>query len=248
MASHPIFEFMAELSDYRPKIWRRFQVSSDFSLARLAYVVMTMFEMQASHLFAVEVFKRKNLTRFLEKDYSKAEVSKVLSRNPVEEAVRYEIIGDDFDYPGHEPTDPVGVKLKDAVGRVGDELCVEYDFGDGWRVLLTIEDVFEDKDLPGKELPRVLAGEGFGIIEDCGGPDGLKQLARSFSRKKGAEYQENREWLGVDDLDLSAFDLEDMNFRVKKIPRIYADIYERDLPPTKASMDLLMRKYKDKVK
>lgn len=68
------------------------------------------------------------------------------------------------------------------------------------------------------------------IIEDCGGPDGLKQLTRSFSRKKGAEYQENREWLGVDDLDLSAFDLEDMNFRVKKIPRIYADIYERDLP------------------
>lgn len=248
MASHPIFEFMAELSDYRPKIWRRFQVSSDFSLARLAYVVMTMFEMQASHLFAVEVFKRKNLTRFLEKDFPESVVSEMLSRHEVEEAVRYEIIGDDYDYPGREPLDPVRVKLKQAIGQVGDELCVDYDFGDGWRVLLTIEDVFEDKDLPGKELPRVLAGEGFGIIEDCGGPGGLKQLARSFSRKKGTEYRENREWLGVDDLDLSTFDLDDMNFRVKKIPRIYADIYERDLPPTKASMDLLLRKYKDKGK
>lgn len=79
-------------------------------------------------------------------------------------------------------------------------------------------------------------------------PGGSKQPARFFSSKKGAEYQENREWLGVDDLDLSTFDLDDMNFRVKKIPRIYADIYERDLPPTKASMDLLLRKYKDKVK
>jgi len=99
-ASHPIFEFMAELSDYRPKIWRRFHVSSDISLVRLAYSVMAMFEMEASHLFAVEVFERKNLTRFPEKDYPKAEVSKVLSRNPVEEVVRYEIIGDDYDYPG----------------------------------------------------------------------------------------------------------------------------------------------------
>lgn len=248
MATHPIIQFKAELSDYKPKIWRRFQVSSDISLARLAYIVMAMFEMQASHLFAVEVFERKNLMRDLKEDFPESIVSEMLSKHSVDEVVRYEIIGDDYDYPGGEPLDPVGMKLKHAVGRVGDELCVEYDFGDGWRVQLTVEDVFEDKDLPGKELPRVLAGEGFGIIEDCGGPGGLKQLARSFSSKKGAEYQENREWLGVDDLDLSTFDVEDMNFRIKKIPRIYADIYERDLPPTKASMDLLMRKYKVKEK
>ena len=86
----------------------------------------------------------------------------------------------------------------------------------------------------------------FGIVEDCGGPDGLKQLARSFAKKKVAEYEQNREWLGMDDLNLEAFDLEDMNFRVKKIPRIYADMYEWGLPPTKASENLLARKYKEK--
>jgi len=79
-----------------------------------------------------------------------------------------------------------------------------------------LESVFEDKSLPGKELPRILEGEGFGIVEDCGGPDGLAHLAEVFKKKTGEEYKALSEWLGQKDLDLSAFDLNDMNFRLKK--------------------------------
>ena len=35
MASKPIYQFYAELEDYEPKIWRRFQVMSDITVARL---------------------------------------------------------------------------------------------------------------------------------------------------------------------------------------------------------------------
>ena len=52
------------------------------------------------------------------------------------------------------------------------------------------------------------------------------------------------DWLGRIDLDLLAFDIDDMNFRLKKIPRIYSDVYEHGLEPTKRSLDLLERKYK----
>jgi hypothetical protein len=246
MASHPIYQFKAELSDYKPLIWRRFQVSNDISLARLAYIVLTMFEMEANHLFAVEVYARRNMLRVLKEEVPGRREEDLLAYCPLNEIIRYEIAVMENDNPDYETFDPVGEKLRYAVSHTGDELSVEYDFGDGWRVLLKLEEVFEDKELPGKELPRVLAGEGFGIIEDCGGPDGLKQLARSFAKKKGADYEENREWLGVDNLNLEAFDLEDMNFRVKKIPRIYADLYEYGLPPTKASENLLARKYKQK--
>ena len=48
----------------------------------------------------------------------------------------------------------------------------------------------------------------------------------------------------MSDLNLSLFDMDDMNYRLKKIPRIYADAYEYGLELTKQSMDLLMRKYK----
>jgi hypothetical protein len=48
MASQPIYQFYAELDDYSPKIWRRFQVMNNITMARLGYIVMTIFEMQAS--------------------------------------------------------------------------------------------------------------------------------------------------------------------------------------------------------
>jgi hypothetical protein len=57
--------------------------------------------------------------------------------------------------------------------------------------------VVQDDALPGKLLPRVLEGEGFGIIEDCGGVSGLERLAKAFQKKKGREYQELSEWLGI---------------------------------------------------
>ena len=43
---------------------------------------------------------------------------------------------------------------------------------------------------------------------------------------------------------MTTFDVDDMNFRLKKVPRIYADAYEFGLEPTKQSLNLLMRKYK----
>lgn len=66
----------------------------------------------------------------------------------------------------------------------------EYDFGDGWEIMIVLEKIIDtDSDISGKDLPRVLEGEGYGIIEDCGGSEGL---------------------------DLGIFDLDDMNFRLKK--------------------------------
>lgn len=38
----------AELQDYKPK---RFQVTNDITMARLAYILMTLFEMHGSHLY-----------------------------------------------------------------------------------------------------------------------------------------------------------------------------------------------------
>ena len=50
VASQPIYQFYAELKDYKPLIWRRFQVAGNITLAQLGYVTMTLFEMKGSHL------------------------------------------------------------------------------------------------------------------------------------------------------------------------------------------------------
>ena len=61
--------------------------------------------------------------------------------------------------------------------------------------------------------------------------------------KKGDEYENYSNWLGVEELDLDTFDIDDMNFRLKKVPRIYADCYEYELEPTKQSIKILQREY-----
>lgn len=47
MATHPIYQLYVELEDYKPKIWRRVQVQNNITMAKLGYIIMTLFEMQA---------------------------------------------------------------------------------------------------------------------------------------------------------------------------------------------------------
>jgi hypothetical protein len=144
---------------------------------------------------------------------------------------------------GRTLIDARDMKLSRCTGTPGRQFCLNYDFGDNWLVTLTLEKVIVDKKLPGRELPRVLEGEVYGIVEDCGGTTGLEELAKAFKAKRGPRYRELRDWLGVNDFDMTAFDLDDMNFRLKKLPRIYAEIYEKCLEQTRRSVDLLERKY-----
>lgn len=218
---------------------------NNITMAKLGYIVMTMFEMQASHLFCFDVPVDANLYRYMRKHFSDEDIRKVVPFKDRSEVKRFEIQNElTEDIEDEKALNAAAEKLQRIISYIGDELTLSYDYGDGWQVKLVLEQIIEDKELSGKELPRVLAGEGYGIIEDCGGPGGLEQLAKAFKKKKGSQYKEYCEWLGVEDLDLSSFNLDDMNYRLKKVPRIYADAYEYGLEPTKQSMALLLRKYK----
>lgn len=254
MASHPIYQFYAELDDYKPKIWRRFQVTDNITVARLGYIIQVLFEMTASHLMAFEVPKDENFRAYMRAKHPDMDTDNfmsIFSAGDKEAIWRYEIIDEDYEeYPDPHrivhTEEASTTSLRHAVSHEGEKMSFNYDFGDDWWVSLKLEKVFEDKALPGKELPRVLEGEGFGIVEDCGGVGGLENLAKAFRLKKGEDYAQFSEWLGIDELDMAAFDLDDMNFRLKKIPRIYKQCYEDRLQPTQQSIDLIERKYLQK--
>ena len=234
MATQPVYQFSAELEGYKPKIWRRFLVAGDTSVARLGYIVMTLYEMKASHLFAVE--------------------HECPFRTPGgKPSKRMELIGR-YGIPSDECCPELDVEELDATKTelsqldlsAPSRLLVCYDFGDGWRVLVTLEKTVDGFDVSGKTLPCVLEGKGLGIIEDCGGIWGLADIAKAFNSKKGTAYKRYCDWLGIDDLDMAAFDIDDMNVRLKKIPDIYAKIYEQQRYPTQASINLIERKYSKK--
>ena len=249
MASQPIMQFYAELTDAHIPIWRRFQVMGNVRFSRLAYILMTMFEMQASHLFAFDIDMADNVRNRAGDELQTERMAQMLE-GWGEALLRIERPIED-DYPAMlfqeqqiRVIDASEEMVKHVFTTPGYEGSFEYDFGDGWDVRFTLEDVFEDSELPGSELPRVIGGEGFGIIEDCGGVWGLEEIDKAFRKGKGESYEEYREWLGVDKLDLRAFDIQDMNFRLKKVPRIYRDFYELQLEPTQRSIDILTRRYK----
>lgn len=135
------------------------------------------------------------------------------------------------------------VKMKHFITPMMPKTRFTYDFGDDWEINVKLEKIIIDETLSKKDLPRVLKGKGYGIIEDCGGIDGLKSIAEAYSEKSGEEYENYCEWLLDDDIDLASFDIVDMNNRLKNIPRIYEKIYEHGIYPTEQEIELIERDY-----
>lgn len=248
MASKPIYQIYAELEEYEPKVWRRFQVMNDITVARLAYILMTLFEMKASHLYMFEVDELNNfIVNNLEfynnhiEDFKDDDIFKI---------GQYGCIFEDDDIIQREDKkyrelkDAKDVKLKHILDRENEKMEFKYDFGDNWKFNIVLEKIFDDENIKGKELSRVLEGEGFGIIEDCGGVMGLEDIREAYKRKKGEDYQMYCDWVGTDELDLEKCDLDDLNFRLKKLPRVFKECYEYNIEPSEQSIKILDREYK----
>ena len=248
MACRPIYQFYAELDGYKPKVWRRFQVMEDATVAKLAYILMTLFEMQASHLYSFEVDEFENyIVKYKEIYKSHPEYFK--KEEDLFKIGQYGCIFDEedilplIDNRYREMKNARDVKIRHIINEEEQKMVFNYDFGEDWQINIVLEKIIEDPNIKGRDLPRVLEGEGFGIIEDCGGVGGLEDIREAFKEKKGEIYEVYRDWFETDKIDLDKCDLDDLNFRLKKVPRIYRDIYEYNLPPTDGSLKILYREY-----
>jgi hypothetical protein len=247
MAKHYVYTFYAELRDYTPKIWRRFEINSEKTISEFCYAIMLMFEMQASHLYQLTVNNKENffLNELMYNSKSKVEErwNKHLSQG-VPEIVNYDLPYQHIDLiEGEKYVAADKAKLYHVCGPPFSwKGTLEYDFGDGWLVDLTRERC-EPREVSLAILPRVLDGAGYGIIEDVGGTRELANLAKILKKGSGKEYVEYCEWLGSTTLDLGAFDIEDANFRLKKLLRTYREIYELHARLSDRMAAVLSRKY-----
>ena len=65
-----------------------------------------------------------------------------------------------------ELLDATTEKLMNIIKYQNEELIFRYDPEINWTFKLIVEKVFTDKNLYTKELPKVLGGSGYGIIEE----------------------------------------------------------------------------------
>jgi hypothetical protein len=114
--------------------------------------------------------------------------------------------------PELEHRDAVSSRLRQVAPQPGDRIRYTYDFGDGWRHDIAVEEVFAAE--PGVAYPRCVAGRRAGPPEDCGGIWGYHELLEILADPDHPEHRQRLEWLGLstaDDLDPAAFDQAEVN-------------------------------------
>jgi len=110
------------------------------------------------------------------------------------------------------PRDPGGImtmkseraKLSSLINREKERIRYEYDFGDSWSHVITLEKI-EELD-PGVRYPTCTDGRRACPPEDCGGVWGYARLCEALSDPTDEEHQEMLEWVG-DDFDAENFDV-----------------------------------------
>ena len=161
----PVFQFYAELDRYEPKIWRRFLVPSDMSVDVFMNIVMTLFNMDGSHLCSLTNKDKRtfvwtpdgNWYEDKEAEYYNGFFGGTINDSDDDDDLTDEEDGDDF------AEDDITI-ADIAVPR--SKLKLNYDFGDNWKVTIKYEKTFKDYDTESGELPRVLEGAGYGIIRN----------------------------------------------------------------------------------
>jgi hypothetical protein len=107
-------------------------------------------------------------------------------------------------------------KMDKIFDEAGQKFTYVYDFGDGWEHKITLEKITEDKTI----TADCTAGKGACPPEDCGGPWGYLNLLEILKDPSNPEYEEMKEWLGLDDEDewnVNNFELEEASVMVRLV-------------------------------
>lgn len=237
--------FHMTLRDAKPKVWRKVQVFENMSVADFAYIVLTVFEMKASHLLKVTVpVGQMQVERYKELVGDAFDEKAFLKEHPDLPSIRYryELLDIIDDVPRRENDIVFNIRelnLTHAVSKVGEKMELWYDFGDDWYVDIELTELSEEED--DILLPKVIDGAGFGMLEDCGGVWMLNDIVKAYKTKKSRLYKDMSEWLGKDDFDFSSFDVSEMNERLQVVPKIFKRSYEERKVPTDAEICYIYR-------
>lgn len=134
-----VYTIKVTLDEFEDTFWREIQVSSNNTVAKLAYVVLASFEAKARHLFNLQ--------------YA---------------GIRYELTNLPFAEITANAVDAATKKLKDLKLEVGSCISMEYDFGAGWGFHITVETIEPMIRGQQNRLPLIVDGGGDLPITDDG--------------------------------------------------------------------------------
>lgn len=131
-----VYKFLIGYKGYEEKIWREVEVSGNYPLSKLAYLVLDSFDTLANHLFFIE-----------------------------HNGNHYEIDFDD-DFYDEESIDPTTVKLNNMGLEIGSVMEMVYDYGCEQEFVITLKEISDMEKGTSLKYPRIVAGQGKGILDN----------------------------------------------------------------------------------
>ncbi|MDD7305164.1 MAG: hypothetical protein PUG67_01100 [Peptoniphilaceae bacterium] len=180
---------VADLVYFRPRIWRRFEISDQNNLQELMDLIMILFKMTSLHLYNLEIPVAQNEFARNNRDEN-GKLTKRMPRFPFQRAetvepdrsiskLDYGVFSPGFFDDESNKSSHIYDKIK-ALDKIeslnlykGDKMFFYYDYGDDWQIKLVVEKVEDDNNTENMLVPKLLKGKGYGIIEDVGGVYGL---------------------------------------------------------------------------
>lgn len=188
-----IYQFKIVLKNIKPPIWRRVQVSGNYSFWDLHVAISDAIGWQDYHLHEFRMKKPGTDAKY------------------------------DIGMPDPDPHPAFGREaLPDYKSYIKDWFTLEnksanymYDFGDGWEHTVTLEKILSKQ--VSLIYPICVAGKRAGPPEDCGGPWGYQELIEIMANPRHPEYKDRREWLqgkfAPEDFDPAAVEFDDPEAR-----------------------------------
>jgi hypothetical protein len=164
-----IYQFRVTLLGIEPAIWRRIQVSENYTFWDLHVAIQDAMGWLDYHLHAFQI---KNPHR--------------------RESIEIGIPDTDTGI-GRDVLAGWEVPIADYFDKPGDAVAYDYDFGDSWQHEVLLEGILLKE--PSVKYPVCMAGENACPPEDCGGIPGFERLLETLAHPKSKEYKETTSWL-----------------------------------------------------
>lgn len=184
----PLYEVKVELVGTEPPVWRRLLVLGDMNLGLLHAVIQVAMGWTNSHLHDFTVGNARYTDPAMDED-----------------------MGPNVPAPRDEHT----TAIMDIATRTKAEFTYEYDFGDSWGHVVTVEAI-RSVDAPASFFAECLEGCRACPPEDCGGVGGYADLLEVIKDPQHEEYESMMEWLGGR-FDPEAFDVNKVNACLRKL-------------------------------
>jgi len=166
-----VLQFLIELEEIEPKIWRRIQVPVIYNFWDLHVAIQDAMGWKDYHLHHFEIkgkHKRKAEHIGIPDFEGSGELQEV--------------------FPGWE----IGVQA--YFNDLGIQATYEYDYGDSWMHKVLLEGYIYR--YPKIKYPVCVGGERACPPEDCGGVDGYGNLLKILAEPEHEDYKSMRMWVG----------------------------------------------------